>query len=69
MFRYSPDSAKKFTLDCKEITLPLKDFWLSENRFRNVYQKDEARGEKLLKQAEKGASLALEELKKLDTQK
>ena len=67
LFRYNPDSAKKFTLDCKEITLPLKDFWLSENRFRNVYQKDEAQGEKLLKQAEQNASIALEELKKLDT--
>lgn len=66
LFRYNPDLDKKFTLDFKEITLPLKEFWMSENRFRNVYQKDEKEGEKLLKHAEDEIKKSLEELKKLD---
>lgn len=66
LFRFNPASEKKFTLDSKVISLSLKDFWMSENRFRNVYQKDEKEGEKLLKNAQESINENFEELKNFD---
>ena len=68
LFRFNPALDKKFSLDSKQITLPLKDFWLSENRFKSIYQKSAQEGETLLLAAEENIKLNMEELKKLDAE-
>ncbi len=69
LFRYNPDliaqDKNPFTLDCKEPTVPLKDYVYNETRFRMLTQSDEARAEMLLAEAEKDAKRQWEFYKKL----
>ncbi len=58
LFRYNPLKARgeRFTIDCKEPSLPLKEFLYNETRFSILTRQDPANAEKLLAQAELGIS-------------
>lgn len=56
LFRYDPrlkEEGKAFQLDCKEPTLPLRDYMLSETRFAMLHRDFPERAELLMKEAEK----------------
>ncbi|MEM5773816.1 MAG: thiamine pyrophosphate-dependent enzyme, partial [Anaerolineaceae bacterium] len=69
LFRYNPDlideGKNPLTLDCKEPSVPLKDYVYNETRFRMLTQSDEARAEMLLAEAEKDARRQWEFYKKM----
>lgn len=55
LFRYDPrlkEEGRAFQLDCKEPTLPLKDYLLSESRFAMLHRDAPERAEMLLQAAE-----------------
>lgn len=58
LFRYNPLKPKgeRFTIDCKEPSLPLKEFLYNETRFSVLTKQDPANAEKLLELAEHGIS-------------
>ena len=58
LFRYNPLKPKgeRFTIDCKEPSLPLKEFLYNETRFSILTRQDPANAAKLLTLAELGIS-------------
>ena len=58
LFRYNPLKARgeRFTIDCKEPSLPLKEFLYNETRFSILTRQDPENAEKLLALAEQGIS-------------
>ena len=56
LFRYNPLNAKgqRFMLDCKEPSLPLKEFLYNETRFSSLTRTNPSHAEELLVSAEQG---------------
>ncbi|UJH66212.1 pyruvate:ferredoxin (flavodoxin) oxidoreductase [Allomuricauda sp. SCSIO 65647] len=64
LFRFDPSKpkGKKFRLDSKEPTAPLKDFMYNETRFTRVVKENAELGEELLKQAQEEVETRWERL-------
>ena len=52
IYRYHPEKERKFTLDCRVPTLPLREFLTGENRFASLLKSHPERAEELFSQAE-----------------
>lgn len=65
LFRYNPGATQKFSLDYKILTKTVKDFYLSENRFKSLLKTNPKRFEELCEKAQENVNLNLEKLKKL----
>ena len=67
LFRYNPlnEKGKRFTLDCKNPTVPLDEFLYHENRFATIKNSYPEMADQFLNQANEGIKLHWERIEAL----